>query len=40
MRKRPVIIFEHMHLNVITAYKYLYKNRNIVANDFKKQDNI
>ena len=25
LQERPVIIFEHMHLNVITVYKYIYK---------------
>ena len=25
LQKRPVIIFEHMHLNVITIYKYTHK---------------
>ena len=39
-KKCLVVIFEHMHLNVITAYKYTYKNWKTVTNDFKKHDNI
>ena len=27
LRKRLVIIFEHMHLNVIIAYKYMHKKQ-------------
>ena len=30
-QKRPVIIFKHMHLNVINVYKYMHKNRNTVV---------
>ena len=27
VRKRPMIIIEHMHLNVITSYKYTHKKQ-------------